>query len=345
MTGGQVQFYAATAGHEAATLVALSLSGETLAQNQSDSAVMAVNNVAALVPLNDSALALVGSLLTLTISTTSELSLESAEAEAAVSVAFLPATTASVGQSLSRYGVRDAAESAGETADDAAEVANPPAPAASAWERFILGLDQALDQFRREHRDWTPGSEDKNAGARERDSAPRADSSSAVGPTSWKSTLEPSPGAIDPERQDGEQRTGMAEALDAIIESLWVEGAPRIVPDGRVGSTPIHVVLARPGIEDAHRGRSRFPAIDRRLHGAFRIPSAPRQDEPAELSIPLAAASFLTAWAVIVRPNAAYERRRWDGNRRNRTDWNKNLSADDADEKTKWPNSSDGVST
>ncbi len=88
LAGGQVQFYAATAGHEAATLVALSLGGETLAQTESDTSLAAVNSAAQLVPLNESSVALVASLLTLTVSTSEgQVNLESAQSEATTSVA------------------------------------------------------------------------------------------------------------------------------------------------------------------------------------------------------------------------------------------------------------------
>ena len=56
LTGGQIQFYAATAGREVATLVDLSLGGETQPPPPA-------NNLAQLVPLQQSSLAVVGTLL------------------------------------------------------------------------------------------------------------------------------------------------------------------------------------------------------------------------------------------------------------------------------------------
>ncbi len=158
--GGQVQFYAATAGHEADLLVTLSLGGETLAQKQPESSGATVNNVAQLVPLDQSSVALVASLLTLTVSTSDgSLNAESADADAAVSIAALSGSSASLGQS-SRQFVRvfpgnDEAQDAGESPDPS----NPPSPAATPWERFMLGLDQALEQFRREFPSRISGSQ------------------------------------------------------------------------------------------------------------------------------------------------------------------------------------------
>jgi hypothetical protein len=147
-SGGQVQFYAATAGQEAAALVALSLSGETPAQSQSGSALGTISNVAQLVPLNESSLALVGTLLTLTIAAPgSETNLESAEAAAAVT----STASVSLGQSVYPQGARDDAGSGdGEKVADAEAAAKPASASASAWERFILNLDEALERLRGE---------------------------------------------------------------------------------------------------------------------------------------------------------------------------------------------------
>ena len=82
LTGGQVQFYAATAGRESAELVALSLGIETgpISPSGAPSAAIAV---AQLVPLHESSLPLVATVLTLTITVSGdELNLGLAETEA-----------------------------------------------------------------------------------------------------------------------------------------------------------------------------------------------------------------------------------------------------------------------
>ncbi len=71
LTGGQVQFYAATAGRESAELVALSLGIET-GQISTTVETFSQNEVAQLVPLHESSLPLVATLLTLTISVSGE---------------------------------------------------------------------------------------------------------------------------------------------------------------------------------------------------------------------------------------------------------------------------------
>ncbi len=196
LTGGQVQFYAATAGHEAATLVALSLSGETLAQTESGISLATVTNTAQLVPLNESSLALVASLLTLTISTNeNELSLESAQTEAAASVPSSSSTSASAGQSLPGASGRgfagtEEAERAGESADPA----NPGSPGASPWERFMLGLDQALEQFRREFQIRILGRESTGTEREQPATKPSADSSGPSAPDELPIDLRPAPG-------------------------------------------------------------------------------------------------------------------------------------------------------
>src|SRR5262249_18458972 len=100
--GGQVQFYAATEGREAAALVALSLGGEVASLAAPAGSATLV--VAQLVPLQESSLALVGTLLIVSVpSSTSEASLGAEETEAAAltaqPVSF--ATAVSLGQGLS----------------------------------------------------------------------------------------------------------------------------------------------------------------------------------------------------------------------------------------------------
>ena len=92
LTGGQIQFYAATAGREAATLVALSLRGEA----QPEAAALpspSTNNLAQLVPLQQSSLALVGTLLvTMIESPGAEVNLSPVETETTTALAFSLAT-------------------------------------------------------------------------------------------------------------------------------------------------------------------------------------------------------------------------------------------------------------
>ena len=104
LTGGQVQFYAATAGRESAELVALSLGIETsisiLASTLSTSS---LTTTAQLVSLHETSLPLVVTFLTLTIevSGSEELGIAPGESAAFSVGAFLPATGTSVGQGLS----------------------------------------------------------------------------------------------------------------------------------------------------------------------------------------------------------------------------------------------------
>ena len=79
-TGGQVQFYAATEGSEAATLLTFQLGGET----------GGMPTVPGLQPLRNAALPLIATLLTLTIETsTAEFDLSATDGEAAAAVSFL----------------------------------------------------------------------------------------------------------------------------------------------------------------------------------------------------------------------------------------------------------------
>jgi hypothetical protein len=151
LTGGQVQFYAATEGQEAATLVALSL-GVGAFSPISAPASPASSGVAQLVSLQESSLALVGTLLTVTI-----------EASAGQTEA-LSTSSVSLGQSVlgkggfAGLGIDDDELEATEPAIDPA--AGPVNPSAPAWQRYTLGTDEAIERFDREHPSISPGSTD-----------------------------------------------------------------------------------------------------------------------------------------------------------------------------------------
>ena len=143
LTGGQIQFYAATAGREVPTLVDLSLGRETQPPPST-------NNLAQLVPLQQSSLAVVGTLLvTMIESPGAEVNLSPAETETTTALAFSLATPVSVGQGTPGQGGNDNAggggdEEAGTPADAAANRAGPDA---SSWQTF-LSARQLVRRFR-----------------------------------------------------------------------------------------------------------------------------------------------------------------------------------------------------
>ncbi|MGA7501839.1 MAG: VCBS repeat-containing protein, partial [Isosphaeraceae bacterium] len=133
-TGGQVQFYAATEGSETATLLTFQLG---------------------LQPLRDAALPLIATLLTLTIETsTAELNPGAFEGEAAAAVSFLPVSTVTVGQSLPVHaGTGECENSDLEEPNKPQEPDLPVTQESSSWQPFLMGLDEALDQFCRDSLD------------------------------------------------------------------------------------------------------------------------------------------------------------------------------------------------
>jgi len=227
LTGGQIQFYAATAGREAATLVTLSLSDTT----QPEAAALpspSTNNLAQLVPLQQSSLAVVGTLLVTTIeSPGAEVNLSAAETETTTALAFSLATPVSVGQGTPGQGGNDNAggggnEEAGTPADAAASRAGPDA---SSWQSFVLGTDEALEQFQREHQGLSPESGDANAGSAPPEVEHEWGSPGSVGPSDVKSSLFRLPGDPGQESSRATLRSRQAEAIDAVIGSLWDQDA------------------------------------------------------------------------------------------------------------------------
>jgi hypothetical protein len=221
LTGGQVQFYAAAAGSEAAELVALSLGIELGLGSQG--VPEPVSGPAQLVPLHESSLPLVATVLTLTINVSGEeLNLGPSDVEVAGVAAFLPGPGISVGQGLatqSRGADGDGSDEP-EHADEARRaVAGKDSSASSAWERTVLGLDEALDRFQRENSRGLSGERRASAvGGRQE---PPSRSTPARGPTT-------SPPASPDPRRRGDHAKEQAPSrgvgiprVDAAIELLW----------------------------------------------------------------------------------------------------------------------------
>ena len=198
LAGGDVEFYGATEGQEAAVLVALSLGVGTT-----------TSALPSLVPLQESSPALVGTLLVVTVeSSANNVDLGLAETEAAISLSSGGAI--SLGQSLFGQGDVYATPAAGpeppaqrEPATPGGEVPNPPG-----WMRFLLGTDEAIERFNREHPDLSP---------------PRNAEPPAASPTGGHSDLQPPAQPVQDVRTgqstSGREQTRM-EVIDRAIEML-----------------------------------------------------------------------------------------------------------------------------
>ncbi len=229
LTSGQVQFYAATSGRESAELVALSLSVEVATVTGPASPSPSPTSVQ-LVALNDNALPLVATVLTLTINVSSEeLGFGLAESEALAVAASLSGTGISVGQGPIPQRVGGAgADGEGVTDESEAGKAGAGPGVLSPWERFILGLDEALDEFRRQNAPGGSGSGPSAAGDRD-GSSPSSSLPAQGAPTGLRS-------APDSHLGEGEGDAGpspavQSEAVNTAIESQWGEDAP---PSGPV---------------------------------------------------------------------------------------------------------------
>ncbi len=222
LTGGQVQFYAATAGHESAELVALSLGIEDRAELVGGRVVRCkFVGSAALVPLSDSSLPLVATVLTLTITVSGdEFNLAQAETEAA----FLSGTGATVGQGLSSQARGGSGGDDGTLSDvPQAGVAGAVPAAIAPWERFVIGLDKALEQFWRDNPNGVSGAPARGNASDRSDSPAAADAPAQGGPMNPKSGSNLVPGGDEPDPTENQNKCLDVEAVDAIIESVWGE--------------------------------------------------------------------------------------------------------------------------
>jgi hypothetical protein len=152
LAGGDVQFYAASAGREAAALVALSLGGE-IAPLASPAA-PATPVVPQLIPLQESSVTLVGTLLITALpSSEAEVSMARAETEVAATVSQSSSAPVAPNQSVLVESRTDESGGGEELpAQPQAAKGEVQAPDTS-WQRHVLGTDEAIERFDRDHPD------------------------------------------------------------------------------------------------------------------------------------------------------------------------------------------------
>ena len=147
LTGGQIEFFAATAGSQSAIPLEFSLGAETVSAPTPAPS----NNFAQLIPLNESSLALVGSLLTVSLENPGSVS----ESEAETAVVFLTAPGPAVNQPLLRQGCftgtpgndEEPVDPEAESVENE-EAADPSSRDSSILKHFLLGKDDAREPQR-----------------------------------------------------------------------------------------------------------------------------------------------------------------------------------------------------
>jgi len=143
VSGGNLEFYATTEGEASASLLGFQLEEGGGGALSSLSSASAAGGSAQLLSLNETSLALVGTLLTLTL----DLQTETEQASEGLSAQAASAGPGSAGQSL--VGPNQATEETEEIADfSTPPAANP--PNALSWARYVTGVDQAIEKLRNE---------------------------------------------------------------------------------------------------------------------------------------------------------------------------------------------------
>ena len=133
----------------------------------------------------------------------------------------------------------------------------------------MLGLDEALEQFRREFQIRILGPQTKGTEREQPATKPSADSSGPAAPTSFRSTPDPLPNGSGNEPDDSTQPAERGEAVDAGIDSIWSEDASPVVP---VRFSPLPERLSAwflpvDGREYSERGPSRYYAVEDAFRG------------------------------------------------------------------------------
>ncbi len=320
ITGGQVQFYAATEGSESAVPQFLNLVVETPA-TQPSVETFGANPVAQLVSFSESSLPVAATVLTLTIAVSDD------EINVSTDAAFLPATGVSLGQGLvlaqgrSGPGVENGVESDEQEAGDSGAMPSVITP----WEKFVIGLDQALEQFQREHPNGIAGAQARDPAGDGLASPAPAGAPAHGEPTRPEYAPNPLPGDVelDPEAKSSNKRG--VEAIDAVIHSAWGdEGASksreghfrwwRLTGFSIEARPPIPLFRSSSGLWCSHDRTSSeartsskawlSPSLERYLAGPNQLTPAVRapgnaidNNDPDPLLMSLACATIATEWA------------------------------------------------
>jgi hypothetical protein len=280
ISGDQLSFYAATAGMEAAFTLAFILPGFTpsnapLPGSSSATAVAP----AVLVPLSESSLALVGTLLVTMLSTPSAPTLTvlnpapSASVEtvngtqAEVNTAFL-SVEPSLGQGyVARLSTGESGEEAGlATGPEAETPVNQGAGTTSPpWSRYVLGLDEGFAQIRQENPDAPPGNAEPGA-------SPGPSQDEATEPPGPQLPDDPAVGPVTPagdrnrvERSPRGDRA-VARVFAVAIGTFCADQAARASWGGPVVLAAALIVRASPVVEllvdERRRGASHWRPDD-----------------------------------------------------------------------------------
>ncbi len=291
LTGGQIQFYAATAGHDQADLISLSLAAES---SLSPALPGPSNPSPSLQSSEGSSLPLVAVVLTLTVEVSAdELSLPLDEAGNGGAGAFLAGSGITVGQGLSSYGLGGGSGApviADELNTGGAAAAHAPA---APWERFMLGLDELFDRFMRENPNGLSGA----LNGSDRPGSPATPSTPApVNPPAPPSAPAPPGQSGDHGGTQGSNAAETSNAVDSIIESLWKDDGSsaqsqqsagwKRAPDSTIDGVPeLRMVTSWENVPQVHDSPSES-SVSRR--GAMTLPlRGPGKDEPS-LAAPVA---------------------------------------------------------
>jgi hypothetical protein len=214
--GGGVDFYASTEGVESATLLGFQLEestggvpggeGGTTGSSGSSGSGATVQ----LVSLNESSLALVGTLLTITLNTEYEGEQTSEGVAAAVATGSGP----SAGQSLK--GPIASPDEESDEMDVSLLPAQPQQPIPTSWARFVTGVDQALEELRRDA-DQRLRDEQQPPKTQEQPGTTRFDANDRTRPSDATSSLVQPSSDVRRRSDAGPNRSNV---IDAAIRSL-----------------------------------------------------------------------------------------------------------------------------
>ena len=152
LQNNNLEVYAATAGQESATLLGFSLGG------LGGSSSIGGGQALTLLPLSDSSLPLISTLLTPTLNLNAPEEETSGLAQQAAAVVALTTTATSLGQGpfLRKAGDGDVGDSELAVEPDAVAAAGTEKAGLSPWRRIEMGLDEAFEEFRRATQLKTP---------------------------------------------------------------------------------------------------------------------------------------------------------------------------------------------
>jgi hypothetical protein len=166
----------------------------------------------------------------------------------------------------------------------------------------VIGLDEALEKFQREHPSGVSGAPARDSSSDRPQSPPAAGLPTQAGPTSLRSGPNPAPSDGELDQTENASPSPGVDAIDAIIESFWKENSAgdsreRLSELGRSSNrSPDVLPIIRLAVWPSSRSELSLAGSDRRTDDVLPPGAETGKDQPDLALTSLVVAAMATEW-------------------------------------------------